>query len=385
MLPIQSFESSSDDYAYLPDELLEKILDGTDEVAKDVKSAYQHLVENREKFRKDLIQQGKIAKVADLEPVPSPSVAAIDGGMAVEKSIGADTVLVAAVGVEGLVREDQRKWTGVQHNHWQKVLPHSGEQASRFARGAMSALELEIAVQAPHDIVIFDGSHLTPIIGINSMLSQNEPDLTPYCDQILSNHKTTKNLLEFFQRTNLVAMVKYDSSSELSASWLTGEKIKLDDRTLTTMLLEPGEYTFPSLMALTPEKQQQIEDLHIIIADKKFPNRQNINQEFEEAISYVKQIHVIYYRPWEWAPSYRIELKRNAANSLNRVATILQAIKEQVVSPEVREPYPQHLADQMAKSVGAGLQALRSAIMFSLADSGADNMLRMLAQSYRTE
>lgn len=385
MLPIQSFESSNDDYAYLPDELLEKILDGTDEISQDVKSAYQNLVENREKLRGILIQNGKVAKVADLEPVPSPSVAAIDGGMAVEKSIGADTVLVAAVGVEGLVREDQRKWTGVQYSHWQKALPHSGEQASRFARGAMSALELEIAVQAPHDIVIFDGSHLTPIIGINSMLSQNEPDLTPYCENILNNHKTTGNLSDFFQRTNLVAMVKYDSSTELSASWLASENIKLDDRTLTTMLLEPGEYTVPSLLALTPERKQQVEDLHIIIADKQFPNRQNLNQEFETALTFAKQIHVIYYRPWEWAPSYRIELKRTAANSSNRIATILQAVKEQVVSPEVREPYPQHLADQMAKSVGAGLQALRSAVMFSLADSGADNMLRMLAQSYRTE
>jgi len=385
MLPIQSFESSTDDYAYLPDELLEKILDGTDEISEDVKSVYKNLVENREKLRGSLIQQGKVARVADLEPVPSPSVAAVDGGMAVEKSIGADTVLVAAVGVEGLVREDQRKWTGVQYSHWQKVLPHSGEAASRFARGVMSALELEIAVQAPHDVIIFDGSHLTPIIGLNSMLSQNEPDLTPFCAKILSDHKAANNLSEFFQRTNLVAMVKYDSSNELSASWLADEKVKLDDRTLTTMLLDPGEYTIPSLMALTPERKQQIGDLHIIVADKKFPNRQSLNQDFETGLSFAKQIHVIYYRPWEWAPSYRIEIKRAAANSANRIATILQAVKEQVVSPEVREPYPQYLADQMAKSVGAGLQALRSAVMFSLADSGADNMLRMLAQSYRTE
>ena len=110
-----------------------------------------------------------------------------------------------------------------------------------------------------------------------------------------------------------------------------------------------------------------------------------MNQDFKAVLAFVKQIHVIYYRPWEWAPSYRIEIKRAVANSANRIATILQAVKEQVVSPEIREPYPQYLADQMAKSVGAGLQALRSAVMFSLADSGADNMLRMLSQSYRTE
>lgn len=382
-LPNQSTEIT-DNYAYLPDELLEEILDGTGEVANDVKVSYERLVQQQQAMRDSLLNHGRILKVADLEPVRSPSVAAVDGGLAIEKSIGADTVLVAAVGVEGLVREDQRRWNGVQYNHWQRVLPHSGD-ASRFAFGVMGSLELQIATQAPHDVVIMDGLHLNPIIALNNMLSLNEPDLTPLMADILRKYDVTNSLLDLFQRPSLIAMAKYDSSRELSDYWFPTSDVKLDDRTLMTILLNPGEYSKPVPIGLTPERQHQIKDLHIVIRDQSFPEREALNQKFKKALLLAAQIHVAYYRPWQWAPAYRIELKRSAANSTNRIASILQAVREQVVSPEIREPYPQHLADQMVKSIGAGLQALRSAVMFELADSGADTLLRMLSQSYRTE
>jgi hypothetical protein len=383
MLLLNQTSDSSDDYAYLPDELLEDILDGTNEVADGVKASYDWLLQRREAMRNTLLAQGNILAVADLEPVPSPSVAAVDGGLAIEKSIGADTILVAAVGVEGLVREDQRRWSGVQYTHWQKVVPHSSD-ASRFAFGIMAALELQIAAQAPHDVVIVDGLHLNPIIALNTMLSLKEVDLTPLMADVLRKYEVLDSLSIFLQRPSLTAMVKYDSSRELSQAWF-GDEVRLDDRTLMTILLKPGEYSRPTSIALTPERKGQIEDLHIIIGDRDFPERAALNQEFKNTLQHAKQLYVTYYRPWEWAPAYRIELKRQAVNSTNRIAVILQAVREQVVTSEVREPYPQFLADQMAKSVSAGLQALRSAVMFELADSGADTLLRMLAQSYRTE
>lgn len=374
----------TENYAFLPDELLEEILKGANDISSDVKASYERLMQNREAMRDTLISRGQILKVADLEPVPSPSVAAVDGGLAIEKSIGADTVLVAAVGVEGLVREDQRRWNGVQYNHWQKVLPHSAD-ASRFAFGVMASLELQIAAQAPHDVVIVDGLHLNPVIALNNFLSLRRPELTPLMVSILSEYDVIDSLFSFFQRPSLVALVKYDSSREISETWFPNSKVRLDDRTLMTVLLRPGEFSKPVPIGLTPERERQIKDLHIVIGDRNFPQRDALNYKFKEVLSLASQISVTYYRPWEWAPAYRIELKRSAVNVTNRIATILQAIREQVVSTEIREPYPQHLADQMVKSVSAGLEALRAAVMFELADSGADTLLRMLTQSYRTE
>lgn len=372
-----------DSYAFLPDELLEDILDSTSEVAREVKAAYELLTLHQDSMRNLLLEKERILRAADLEAVPSPSISAVDGGLAIEKSIGADTILVAAVGVEGLVREDQRRWTGVQYCNWQKVLPHLSD-ASRLAFGVMAALELQIATQAPHDIVILDGLHLNPIIALNNMLSLTDPGLTPLIAEVLTQYDVLASFLKLLQRPSLIALVKYDSSHELSDAWFGDGNLRLDDRTLMTVLLKPGEYSSPVFLGLTPERRQQIHDLHIVVADRSFPNRDLLNEAFRDALLLMRQIYVTYYRPWEWAPAFRIEIKRSAAESTNRLATIFQGIREQVVSPEIREPYPQHLADQMAKSVGAGLQALRSGVMFELADSEAETLLRMLSQSYRT-
>lgn len=375
-----------DNYAYLPDELLEGILLDAPDFTREIQLAFDTLQTQHTAMRNALMLTNRIKRFADLEAVSSPSVAAVDGGLAIEKSIGADTILVAAVGVEGLVREDRRKWTGVQYRHWKRVLSHEGDDAKRFASGVMAALELEIATQAPHDVVIFDGSHLTPIIGLNSMLSLTIESLSPLAAEILEQHQTLRTLANFFTRPSIVSMVKYDSSRELSLSWFEG-KFPFDDRTLMTTLLEPGEYSIPVSAAQTKERRQQLQDLHIRIAYPNFPDKDTMNAELERAIQPARRdnIFVTYYRPYDFAPAYRIELKQEAIRSSVRMATILQAVKEQVVSPEIREPYPQYLADEMAKSVSAGLRALNSVVVFDLADTGAERLLRMLVQSYRTD
>jgi hypothetical protein len=64
---------------------------------------------------------------------------------------------------------------------------------------------------------------------------------------------------------------------------------------------------------------------------------------------------------------------------------VLTALRAQVVSPEIREPYPQWVADRMAKSVGDALVALRTAVNFDLADTGLAEYVSLVAHSYRTE
>lgn len=374
-------------YAYLPDELLEDILEGTPAMSAEVQRIFEKIINQRARMRQALLDAGRVRRATDLENVPSPSVAAVDGGVVVEKSIGADMVLVVAVGVEGLTREDLRKWTGIQYSHWQQVLPHGGEDARRFGLGVMAALEMVIAAQAPHDIVIFDGSHLTPVIGLNSMLSLKLDGLGPVAASILTEYKVVTMLERMMSRSGIVAMVKYDASRELSLTWLSEFGTNFDDRTVMTMLLEPDEYTQPVPAGQTQRGRENWEKLHITIAYPDFPNKDETQQALERALAPVRKrrIYITYYKPYEWSPAYRIELKQEAARSSVRLARVLKAVKEQVVSPEIREPYPQYLADMMAKSVGSGMHALRSAVAFELADTGADRYLRMIAQSYRTE
>ena len=80
-----------------------------------------------------------------------------------------------------------------------------------------------------------------------------------------------------------------------------------------------------------------------------------------------------------------MEIKPDITHNPARLAVILSAIRHQVVSPEIREPYPQWVADRMAKSVGDALVALRTAVNFDLADSGMGEYVSLIAHSYRTE
>lgn len=153
--------NQNDSYANLPDELLEDILEDAPKIANKIKPLFEELHQQRKTLHQTLDDNNLICRVGDLENPPSPSVAAVDGGQAIEKSIGADTLIAVAVGVEGLVREDKRKWGSVQYKNWQDVLPHSSESNPKVTRGAMTALELLVISKTPHDVVISD-----PVIGL---------------------------------------------------------------------------------------------------------------------------------------------------------------------------------------------------------------------------
>lgn len=382
-------EISEQAHVYLPDDLLEEILEETPSVSGSIREVFEQIARQRQQMRDQLLTGGWIGRTVDLvEPTQNPTVAAIDGGLAIERSIGADTVLVVAVGVEGLIPEDRRRWSGVQYAHWQRVIVHEGGESSRrFALGVMAALELQILAAAPHDVIILDGSHLTPVIGLNSMLSLTDDALGNLAAQILFEHRAVEHLAIAMRCPNIVAMVKYDASRDLTKTWLSAFESTYDDRTVMTMLLEADEFTKPVQVGQTPRSRENWEELHITVASPNFPNRPEIEQGFNDALDYVRQrnIFFIYYKPHEWAPAYRIELKRDIVESPVHLANVLCAVKDQVLSPEIREPYPQYLADIMAKSVGDGMAALRTAVFHELSDSDAGEYMRLITQSYRTE
>ncbi len=382
-------EISEQTHVYLPDDLLEEILEETLSVSSSIREIFEQIMRQRQQMRDRLLTGGWIGRTVDLvEPTQSPTVAAIDGGLAIERSIGADTVLVVAVGVEGLIPEERHHWSGVQYAHWQRVIAHEGGESSRrFGLGVMASLELEILAAAPHDVIILDGSHLTPVIGLNSMLSLTNSALSNLASQLLIEHQTIRHLAIAMQRPSIVAMVKYDASRDLTQTWLSAFESTCDDRTVMTMLLEADEFTKPAQVGQTPRSRESWEELHITVASPNFPNRTEVERAFGKALEYVRQRNIFftYYKPYEWTPAYRIELKRDVAESPVHLANVLRAVKDQVLSPEIREPYPQYLADIMAKSVGDGMAALRTAVFHELSDSDAGEYMRLITQSYRTE
>ena len=372
---------------YLPDDLLEQILDDAPALSSTISNIFERIVRLREEMRDALLASERLRSVEDLPTVDSPSVAAIDGGTVLEQSLGADTALVVALGIEGLMREGRQHWNGVQFVHWKQVLTRKGLNNRDFALGVMAALELNVLVNAPHEVVILDGSHITPVLNLNRMLHFNDAVYAHTAAALVAKHDVAANLNTALRKPEVVAMVKYDQTRDLTDTCLSDFESPCDDRTTLTMLLKEGEYTAPVCVGQTPRSADNWSHAHVQIAFADYPEKNAREKEFKDALAYLneRQIFFTYYKPHEWSPAYRIELKRETAADDVCLSRVLTAVREQVVSPEIREPYPQYLADCMAKSVSGGMVSLRAAVFHDLDDRSADDYMRFYVQSYRTE
>jgi hypothetical protein len=100
----------------------------------------------------------------------------------------------------------------------------------------------------------------------------------------------------------------------------------------------------------------------------------------------MKEIEVIYFRPYSWLPALRLDLPVGQASDLARRALVLEGIARQLFTPAVVEPYPLYLADRMAKSLGAGVGVLEQTVSQYVMDDAPDvEEALLLLRQHRTE
>lgn len=304
------------------------------------------------------------------------TVAGIDGGYAVERTAAIDLILSVAVGVEGLSQETTT-WEGTQYEWWSRVANHDPD-AERLARGGMVAQELAILAKAPHAVRILDGSHLTLVIQLNAAMSSTSDDVRAEARRLWTSLDTATTLAEACRNPGIVAMPKYDSSRTIAKELgdHLGFEIPGDDKYLMGLLLEAGEMIKPH--PVPPEPWSSLHFTAVGADDEPYA------KTFTRAIEPLRQrkLAFTYFKPDEFSPAFRIELKGMTDTELDAICS---TIAGQITGPFVREPYPQYLADVMAKSVGLGLSALQSAVQLGLSNTGRPEIARFLIHSYRTE
>jgi len=361
-------------YARLPEDLLRDLLDGAEDLASQATQMLEPALEKREQLRSAMNSLGLITTY---QPSQVATVAGIDGGFAVERTSAVDISLSVAVGVEGLTGEIVH-WSGTQYEWWTRVSRHDLE-TERLARGVMVAQELAVLSNAPHSLLILDGSHITPVIQLNTALTAQSEELRREAQRVWERLHTVEALKSTATDVKVIAMPKYDSSQvvcEILENNL-GMEIPGDDKHLLGILLQPGE-----LLLAQQVPEQPWASLHFnarSAADEKWSGA------FEEAIEPLKQraLKFTYFKPTEFSSAYRIEFKGNV--SAEEFNTILTTLESQITGPFVREPYPQYLADVMAKSVGLGLSALQTAVQLQMSGMGRPEIAELLIHSYRTE
>jgi len=188
---------NSRNYAHLPEELLGKILENVPATVDKMNRLFDIQDEPIKNGMAYLKKLGMIQLLSSTDY--STSLMAADGGMILEKMTGTDLLLVVAVGVEGLGKGDTKDWGSEknQYYQWQTVLPHD-EANSRLVQGIMFLMELSVLANADHEIRILDGTHFTPIIKINSLLSADGEKIgSIYTDALKDFLKVTYKKIDF--------------------------------------------------------------------------------------------------------------------------------------------------------------------------------------------
>ncbi|MDT0212056.1 hypothetical protein [Curtobacterium sp. BRD11] len=368
-------------YARLPEDLLATLLQRAPAAAQEVEALLLPALQQRDQLRTAAEQSGLILTA---QPAKSDTVCAVDGGFAVERTVAVDMVMAVAVGVEGFSGPGQpgREWDHNQYQSFERVLVHNVDN-ERLARAAMIVHELGVLADSPHLIRVYDGSHLTPIIQLNSGFSSADATVSGTSGDLAVDYDLVGSLESFVANPAIVAMPKYDSSRVIAdaLSKQIGLSIPGDDKYVTSMILQPGEYTRPTKVEADPWRQ-----LHLFARQGSELHNRNIVRALDDIIQPLRdrRMYFLYWKPDEAAPTYRLEVKPEIAESSEHLHRLFASLQLQITGPFVREPYPQYLADVIAKSVGLGLSALRAAAHLHLARHH-EELAPMLVQSYRTE
>lgn len=372
-------------FGELPAALVDEVLKRTEDLSQKLLGDFERVRARRQEWRGGLKRAGLLRRDAELLYMPIPTTCGIDGSYAVERLLASDLVAAAAVAVEGLTPPSEtRHWPEPRHLVWVETEAHEAETGT-ILRALMIGMELELASQAPHEVVFLDGSLTTPLIYFNQALNKSRDALhlhttARFLDQVTSVLEAYLTILASTRSDRCwLAIPKYTTRREIGQEM--GWPDMHDDRGLLSFLLEPGEYTSPRSL------QQPAEPWHLNLDPLEPATRKTADRIAERIISLLGEIQVVYYRPYPWIPALRVEMSRAVAENQARLATALHGIRHQCGAPAVMEPYPLYMADRMVKHLPKAIPTFRQVTSQYIAETYQGNIGEIFLglHGYRTE
>lgn len=344
-------------FADLPGALVEEILQETEHVADALLATFRAVSRDRSRLREQLLRAGLVLRDSSLGYPPLPTTCAVDGSYAIERLLTADLAACAAIAMEGLTPPSEKRfWQAPYHISFIRSEIHNADTAT-ILRAVMLGSELTLAVQAPHDLILFDGTLTLPTIYFNQAFSKSAEASELACSREFQAKGLTflNAYLTILQSRrsdkNFAGLPKYSTRREVGQrlNWPSLQ----DDRGLLTLLLEPGELTEP--LPLEPP----VQPWHIGIPSALTNVYGESRSLIEEIVLALQDVRVLYYKPHNWLPALRIEVAAHVAENRHRLASVVQGIKHQCATPGMLEPYPLYLADRMVKSLARAVPAFR--------------------------
>jgi len=378
-------ESCETPFLDLPAALVEELIGQTVEVSESLLETFNQVRAEKEAFRRNLAEADIVRHDSSLGYPPQPTTCATDGSYGIERLLTVDLIAAAAVAVEGLTPpSEKRHWEQPTHISYLKSETHHPD-TSTIVRAIMLGSELLLAVKAPHDLVMIDGSLTLPVIYFNQAISKASETRSLQCSKDF-----TQRICDFLEaywmilradRTdkNYIGLPKYSTRREIGSEM--GWPSQYDDRGILTFLLSPGEFTKPRPM------EQPDQQWHIYTSSLPAASRERAALLAEDIVQRLAQVCILYYKPHEWIPALRIEIPSVIASNTYRLAIILQGIKHQCATPSMLEPYPIYLADRIVKALSRAIPAFRQITTQRISESypGKIGDIIFAMHGYRSE
>ena len=356
------FSPDAAPFADLPAALVDDVLDQTSAVARELLTSFRQVGEDRESLRKHLVDSGLVIAESSLGYPPIPTTCATDGSYAIERLLTTDLAAAAAVAVEGLTPpSEERHWERPSHRSFVAAEPHT-EDTATILRAVMLGEELRLITNAPHDLLMLDGTFTLPIIYFNQALNK-----APGTDQLRCAREFLDNCSTYIEAyltilrsersdKHFVALPKYSTRREIGRELDWSENY--DDRGMLTMLLNPGELTKPRPLEHPQDNEGNI-TWHLNTQRLPASVKRRATELADEVVSALGPLRVFYYKPQNWLPALRIEVSASIASNTHRLATVVHGIKHQTATPSMLEPYPIYLADRTVKALARAIPAFR--------------------------
>lgn len=368
-------------FGELPQALVQDVLNQSLGLAGALQADLTKIRANFPELRKSI---GRVRSASDLPVVPTPTTCGVDGSYIVEKLLSTDLAAFAGLAIEGLTPpSEMRFWPEPKHVARVFAAPHH-EATSQILRGLMMSHELALASNAPHDVVMLDNSLKTFLIYLNNATSafdscSSNQLADAFRENVLAAVEAYTEVLSGARRDRMfIALPKYSTLRELAES--AGIDTRYDDRTLASLVLNAGEFVGPFDVS-------RDDKLHLYLSAKLQAAVPGLKEKSERLPQLLNQSKVVYYKPRQYLPAFRIEMASAVGANDATLASAFKAIEFQSSVAGLFEPFPLYLADRMVSHLSVAFPSFLQAVTHEMASkhSGDVGEVYLTMHSYRSE
>ena len=347
----------------LPDTLIMKLISEAAGIAEILNHEFKQISSKRQELRDAMMTDKALVEIPDRNN-PIKNAFVVDGADVVELDRASGYSISCAVSLGPNEKlNDQMSCLA--------LLPHT-VSLDALSRGLMLMQEIMMAVSIVENnetaICFIDGSRISAIIAINSFYSGIMRDLSQQLNVWRMDAKGNRNrepgkTLDLFERRDwltpflthprIVGNLKLVTTHYLVEKYTPDWVGRFDDKTLAALILEPSE-AFEPVSIPKPD-----EPYH---TNKSFPWFRELDLIQSKLTTRGDPLELLqtYYRPKLSHGIFKIEFNQGLLQTSGLMEGIFDWWQDEVLVPDIQEPYSYYLADRFAKeAVSLAAKALK--------------------------